>query len=94
MKTGMGKSMDTIKNAVNCGYWHLYRYNPNLKKEGKNPFTFDSKEPKGDFKEFLMDQVRFSSLENTFPDEAKELFLEAEEDSKERYEIYKTLANL
>ena len=94
IKQGMGKSMDTIKNAVDCGYWHLYRYNPDLKNEGKKPFILDSKEPKGDFREFLMGQVRYSSLEKSFPDEAKELFDKAEKDSKERYEVYKMLANL
>ncbi len=94
IKSGMGKSMDNIKQAVNCGYWHLYRYNPDLKKEGKNPFIMDSREPKGDFQEFLRNQVRYNSLEKSFPEQAQELFEKAENDSKERYKIYKTLASM
>ncbi|NMB44607.1 MAG: pyruvate:ferredoxin (flavodoxin) oxidoreductase, partial [Clostridiales bacterium] len=94
IKAGMGKSMDTIKKAVECGYWHLYRYNPELKKEGKNPFKLDSKEPSGDFREFLMGQVRYSSLEKSFPDQAKELFDKAEQDARERYETYKIMDSL
>lgn len=94
IKLGMGKSMATIKEAVNAGYWHLYRYNPDLKKEGKNPFILDSKEPIGDFREFLMGQVRYHSLLKTFPDVAEELFTKAEEDAKERYQIYKNLASV
>ncbi len=94
IKAGMGKSMENIKKAVDCGYWHLYRYNPSLKEEGKNPFILDSKEPKGDFEEFLMGQVRYSSLKQSFPEEAEELFKKAKKDSEERYKIYKTLANM
>ncbi len=94
IKDGMGRSMANIKNAVQAGYWHLYRYNPELKKEGKNPFTLDSKEPTGNFREFLMNQVRYSSLVKMFPDEAEKLFNKAEELAKERYETYKTLASL
>ena len=94
IKVGMGKSMDTIKKAVECGYWHLYRYNPDLKKDGKNPFILDSKEPKGEFRDFLMGQVRYSSLEKAFPEQAKELFDKAEADARERYETYKIMASL
>ena len=90
----MGRSMANIKNAVQAGYWHLYRYNPDFKKEGKNPFTLDSKEPTGNFREFLMNQVRYSSLVKMYPEQAEELFNKAEELAKERYETYKTLASL
>ncbi|HEX3075728.1 MAG TPA: pyruvate:ferredoxin (flavodoxin) oxidoreductase [Lachnospiraceae bacterium] len=94
IKEGMGRSMETIKKAVKAGYWHLYRYNPDLKKEGKNPFVLDSKEPTESFRDFLMGQVRYSSLVKTFPDEAEQLFTKAEENAKDRYEMYKTLASL
>ena len=94
IKAGMGKSMETIKNAVKAGYWHLYRYNPDLKKEGKNPFILDSKEPVDNFRDFLMGQVRYSSLARTFPEQAEELFTRAGEYAKERYETYKLMASL
>ncbi|MFC1867907.1 pyruvate:ferredoxin (flavodoxin) oxidoreductase [Thermodesulfobacteriota bacterium] len=88
----MSLSQEEAKKAVDAGYWPLYRYNPGLMKEGKNPFILDSKEPKGDFKEFLMGEVRYSSLTRTFPDNAEKLFKIAEEDMKERYETYKRMA--
>ena len=88
----MGKSQLEEKRAVEAGYWPLYRYNPLLKEEGKNPFTLDSKEPSADYREFIMGEVRFSSLTRTFPDNAEELFVRAEEDMKDRYEIYKRMA--
>ena len=88
----MGRSQNEEKKAVDSGYWPLYRYNPRLKEEGKNPFILDSKEPAGDFKEFLMGEVRYSSLTRTFPEKAEELFEKAEEDMRERYETYKRLA--
>lgn len=94
IKEGMGRSMETIKKAVKSGYWHLYRFNPELKKEGKNPFILDSKEPTESFQDFLMGQVRYSSLVRTFPKEAEKLCKRAEEQAKERYETYKTLASL
>lgn len=90
----MGKSMATIKKAVNAGYWHLYRYNPELSKQGKNPFILDSKEPTESFRDFLMGQVRYNSLARTFPDEAEHLFTKAEEYAKERYEIYSKMSSL
>nr|MCR4600567.1 pyruvate:ferredoxin (flavodoxin) oxidoreductase [Clostridia bacterium] len=92
IKTGMNTSSDTMKKAVEAGYWHLYRYNPDLKKEGKNPFILDSKEPKASFRDFILNEVRFSQLTRTFPDTAEELFTKAEEDAKERYRTYKNLA--
>ncbi len=92
MKEGMGRSMATIKKAVMAGYWHLYRYNPALKEQGKNPFVLDSKEPTESFRDFIMGQVRYSSLEKAFPDQAEELFQQAQEHAMERYEIYKNMA--
>ena len=88
----MGQSMEEGKKAVESGYWPLYRYDPRLKEEGKNPFVLDSKEPKGDFQEFLLGEVRYSSLRRTFPDNAESLFQKAEKDMKERYQIYKHMA--
>jgi len=88
----MTYSQEEEKKAVESGYWTLYRYDPRLKKENKNPFILDSKEPQGDFQEFLMGEVRFSSLTRTFPENAKRLFKKAEEDMKERYENYKRMA--
>jgi len=92
MKSGMTNSQLEMKKAVEAGYWHLYRYNPMLKKEGKNPFLLDSKEPTADLKEFLRGEVRYSSLEIAFPDHAGELFDKAEADAKERLETYQKLA--
>ncbi|MBN2418222.1 MAG: pyruvate:ferredoxin (flavodoxin) oxidoreductase, partial [Deltaproteobacteria bacterium] len=88
----MGMSQEEEKRAVECGYWPLYRYNPLLAKEGKNPFILDSKEPTGSVKDFLMGEVRYSSLTRTFPENAERLFEEAERDIKERYQIYKRMA--
>lgn len=92
IKKGMGKSVDNIAEAVKSGYWHLYRYNPSLKKEGKNPFILDSKEPTGSFRDFIMGQVRYSSLALQFPEESEALFNQAEENAKERYNTYKKLS--
>lgn len=88
----MGMSQEEEKRAVECGYWPLYRYNPLLAKEGKNPFILDSKEPSGDVKDFLMGEVRYSSLTRTFPENAEALFEAAAADVKERYEAYKKMA--
>ncbi|MBE6032733.1 MAG: pyruvate:ferredoxin (flavodoxin) oxidoreductase [Clostridiales bacterium] len=92
LKKGMGKSQQNIKDAVDSGYWHLFRFNPELAEEGKNPFTLDSKEPTGSFRDFIMGQVRYTSLAGEFPDEAEALFEEAEKQAKERLEIYKKKA--
>ncbi len=92
IRTGMGTSILQEKRAVEAGYWHLYRYNPRLKEGGKNPFTLDSKEPTASFKDFLLSEIRYSSLERTFPDIAAELFVQAEADSKERFLEYQRLA--
>ena len=88
----MGLSQEEEKKAVECGYWPLYRYNPLLAEEGKNPFILDSKEPKGDLKDFLMGEVRYSSLTRTFPENAEKLFEEAQKDVNERYQTYKKMA--
>ncbi len=93
MKKAMGQSITEEKNAVEAGYWYLYRYNPDLKKAGKNPFTLDSKEPKGDFQAFLMGENRYASLKLSFPEKAQELYDKAERDAEERYQSYLTLAN-
>ncbi|HHX13489.1 MAG TPA: pyruvate:ferredoxin (flavodoxin) oxidoreductase [Clostridiales bacterium] len=93
LKKGMGRTQENIKEAVAAGYWHLYRYNPMLKEEGKNPFTLDSKPPTASYREFLLDQVRYASLLSEFPDQAEELFAKAEKDARERYESYRRMAD-
>lgn len=92
LKIGMGCSQLEEKRAVECGYWATYRYNPQLKEEGKNPFILDSKEPTANFREFLMGEVRFSSLQKMFPETAEALFEKTEKDAKLRLEGYKKLA--
>ena len=89
----MGKSQAEEKKAVEAGYWHLYRYNPDLKEQGKNPFTLDSKEPTMDYKEFIEGEIRYKTLQKQFPEEAKRLFEIAEKEAKERYEYYKAMAD-
>lgn len=91
---GMGCTQLREKQAVDAGYWHLYRYNPELKKEGKNPFILDSKEPTESFKEFLMGEVRYASLTKTFPEIARDLFGKAEEEAKAKYESYRAMAEV
>jgi len=93
LKAGMGNSQLEAKKAVDCGYWGMYRFNPTLKDAGKNPFTLDSKEPKEDFKEFLMGEVRYSCLAKAFPEAADALFEKTYQDAMERLESYKKLAN-
>ena len=85
----MGRTQEEEKKAVETGYWPLYRYDPRRKQQGENPFILDSKEPKGNFREFLLGEVRYSSLTRTFPENAETLFQKAEEDMKERYKLYK-----
>src|SRR5690606_14963886 len=89
---GMGSTQEQMAKAVEAGYWHLYRYNPELKKEGKNPVILDSKEPTASFRDFLLSEVRYAFLKKTFPEVADELFAKAEEDAKERYANYLRLA--
>ena len=93
IKGGMGLSQITEKEAVESGYWHLWRYNPTLSAQGKNPFTLDSKEPDwSKFQEFLHKEVRYTSLLKMFPTEAQELFAASEADAKWRYDTYKRYA--
>lgn len=92
IRLGMGNSQLEAKRAVDCGYWGMYRFNPELKGTGKNPFTLDSKEPTADFKEFLMGEVRYASLAKAFPEAAEALFEKTYADAMERLESYKKLA--
>lgn len=92
IKIGMGNSQLEAKKAVDSGYWSMYRFNPALKEAGKNPFTLDSKEPTADFKEFLMGEVRYSSLKQQFPELADDLFEKTAKDAAERRATYKRLA--
>ena len=95
LRKGMNYTQAEQKDAVSCGYWHLFRYNPVLEAEGKNPFQLDSKEPNWDlFQEFLKSEVRYTSLMKSFPREAKELFKNAEENSKWRYKSYQRMASM
>ncbi len=89
LKAGMGKSQAEEAKAVECGYWHLWRYNPALEAEGKNPFSLDSKEPQWDkFQDYLMGEVRFASVAKQYPQEAAELFAAARENAQWRYRSY------
>ena len=92
IKAGMGKTQEQEKKAVEAGYWHLYRYNPELEEQGKNPFILDSKEPKASFRDFLMSEVRYASLSMTNPTMAESLYEQAEKNAKRRYNVYKSLA--
>jgi pyruvate-ferredoxin/flavodoxin oxidoreductase len=95
LRAGMGKTQEQSDNAVKAGYWHLYRYNPELETEGKNPFQLDSKPPKWDlFQSFLNSEVRYLSLKKSFPETAVELFQAAEENAKWRYASYERLAGM
>lgn len=93
LRAGMGKSQLEAKKAVECGYWSLYRFNPLLEAEGKNPFILDSKEADfSKFQDFLMGEVRYTSLKKEFPAKADELFKTAEENAKWRFNRYKKFA--
>jgi pyruvate-ferredoxin/flavodoxin oxidoreductase len=92
LKKGMGKSQEEEKLAVEAGYWPLYRYDPRLSEQGKNPFQLDMKDPTGDFREFLMGEVRYASLHQSFPEEAKKLHTQLEAEYAERYQAYKRMA--
>lgn len=88
IKGGMGNAQEEARRAVACGYWDLYRYNPALKAEGKNPFSLDSKEPTESFRDFLMNEVRYASLKKAAPEMAEELFAKTEADAQERRKTY------
>jgi pyruvate-ferredoxin/flavodoxin oxidoreductase len=88
----MRKAQAEQKLAVDTGYWILYRYNPLLAKEGKNPLQVDSKEPKLEYGAFLKNEIRYRTLVQQYPDIAKDLFARAEEEAKKRYQSYKKMA--
>lgn len=92
IKAGMGFSQKEAKKAVENGYWHLYRYNPDDEAAGKNGFTLDSKDPKGELRDFLMGEVRYASLEKVFPEAAEGFYEQTEKDMKDRLASYKALA--
>ena len=92
IKKGMGKTQEEAKLAVECGYWPLYRFNPELKAEGKNPFILESKAPNGNLQEFLGGENRYAALEKTFPEESAKLRAQIEKEVNEKYEMYKHLA--
>ena len=92
IRKGMGKTQEEMRLAVNAGYWPLYRYNPLLVQEGKNPFIFESKEPDGTIQEFLSGETRYAALEKMMPEESKKLRAQIERELKEKYERYTRLA--
>ena len=94
VKEGMGKSQAEAKKAVEAGYWQLYRYNPELTAQGKNPFTLDSKPATIPYREFIMGEVRYASLLAQFPEVADKLFDRAEHEAKDKYEYYKKLNDM
>jgi pyruvate-ferredoxin/flavodoxin oxidoreductase len=94
IKKGMGKSLEEQKLAVKCGYWPLFRFDPRLKEQNKNPLILDSKEPDGSFQEFIAGEIRYASLAKDFPEEAKKLHSMLEQDCMERYETLKQTASI
>lgn len=94
IKEGMGRTQNRTKEAVDSGYWHLWRYNPLLAEEGKNPFIFDSKEPTADFKQFLLGEARYTTLKHEFPEIADELFDRAAQEANNRYKGYLRMAKM
>ena len=93
IRVGMGCTQLETKRAVEAGYWGMFRFNPELKEAGKNPFILDSKEPTTSFREYLMGEVRYSSLAKMYPETAEALFVKTEKDAMERLAGYKKLAN-
>jgi pyruvate-ferredoxin/flavodoxin oxidoreductase len=93
IRAGMGKSQREAKLAVDSGFWSMFRYNPALKDEGKNPFILDCKEPDGSLQEFLSNEVRFAALEKSNPEESKRLRAKIEEEVKDRYQLLKSMAD-
>ncbi|MFB0921070.1 MAG: pyruvate:ferredoxin (flavodoxin) oxidoreductase [Oscillospiraceae bacterium] len=94
IKGGMVNCQSEMKKAVDCGYWNMFRFNPALKAEGKSPFVLDSKAPTGSYRDFIMNEARYSSLTRAFPERAEELFNDAEENAKARYEHLEKLVKL
>jgi pyruvate-ferredoxin/flavodoxin oxidoreductase len=92
IKNGMSTSMREEKKAVDCGYWHLYRYDPRLYEIGKSPFQLDSKEPVLSYRDFLDGEIRYSQLLNTFPDQADKLFDRSAQHAKRRLDVYKSMS--
>ena len=86
IRTGMGNSMEEEKKAVEAGYWHLFRFNPDNAKKGENPFMLDSKQPTGDYRSFLMGEVRYNRLMRANPERAERLFEKSEKEAKEKYD--------
>ncbi|MDO9591892.1 MAG: 4Fe-4S double cluster binding domain-containing protein, partial [Erysipelotrichaceae bacterium] len=94
INAGMGKTQNRMKEAVDSGYWHLWRFDPRLKEQGKNPFILDSKEPSTSFNDFLMGEVRYTTLKGQFPEVADQLFENAAKGAKDRYDGYVRLAKM
>ena len=94
IKGGMVNCQKEMKKAVDCGYWNMFRFNPALKAEGKNPFILDSKAPAGGYRDFIMNEARYSALTRSFPERANELFDEAEEAAKARFEKLEKLQKM
>ena len=92
IKNGMSTVQDVEKRAVAAGYWSLFRYDPRLKEQGKNPFTLDSKAPSASYRDFLMSEVRYNALTRSFPERAEHLFTEAEEFAMDKYQQLVKLA--
>jgi pyruvate-ferredoxin/flavodoxin oxidoreductase len=92
IKSGMGTSISEERKAVDTGYWHLYRYNPQLRDAGKNPFQLESKKPERPYRDFLTGEVRYTQLMNVFPDLAEKLFQDSENHAHDRYEAYRRLS--
>ncbi|MEG1614686.1 MAG: pyruvate:ferredoxin (flavodoxin) oxidoreductase, partial [Oscillospiraceae bacterium] len=94
IKGGMGVSMNEEVSAVKAGYWHNFRFNPALTEDGKNPFTLDSKEPSTDYKDFILGEVRYSSLKRSFPERADVLFDKSAEFARQKYQHLVKLQDL
>ena len=94
IKGGMINCQSEMKKAVDCGYWNMFRFNPALKAEGKNPFTLDSKAPTTSYRDFIMNEARYSSLTRSFPERAEELFTKAEKTAMDRYAHLQKLVKL
>ena len=86
IKGGLSIAQQEEKKAVESGYWNLFRYDPRLSKDGKNPFILDSKAPSSNYRDFLMNEVRYNALARSFPEKAEKLFTEAEKQAKDKYE--------